>query len=216
MAADSPVRFIDAFDDDLDLGEAGFHRSRPKATGRPGYDPGDMLKLYLYGYLNRVRSSRRLEAEATRNLELIWLLRRAAAGLQDHRRLSAGQSGRPSRLVFRQPSCVLCRELDLFGRELLAVDGTRLKAVNNPGPQLLPRATLARYIACETADAELDEVSGRAGRRSTAARMSGIRLARGSRHLGRRRSSGLRERRERRRRRCWRSWIGPGARARSR
>lgn len=75
VAADSPVRFIDPFVDDLDLGEAGFCRSRPKATGRPGYDPGDMLKLYLYGYLNRVRSSRRLEAEATRNLELIWLLR---------------------------------------------------------------------------------------------------------------------------------------------
>ena len=75
VAADSPVRFIDAFVYDLDLGAAGFHRSRPKATGRPGYDPGDMLKLYLYGYLNRVRSSRRLEAEATRKLEVIWLLR---------------------------------------------------------------------------------------------------------------------------------------------
>lgn len=59
----------------LILAELGFHRSQPKATGRPGYDPGDMLKLYLYGYLNRVRSSRRLEAEALRNLEVIWLLR---------------------------------------------------------------------------------------------------------------------------------------------
>lgn len=71
VSAHNPVRFIDAFVDDLDLGEAGFHRSRPKATGRPGYDPGDMLKLYLYGYLNRVRSSRRLEAETTCNLDLI-------------------------------------------------------------------------------------------------------------------------------------------------
>jgi transposase len=68
LAVGSPVRFIDAFVDDLDLGEAGFHRSRPKATGRPGYDLGDMLKLYLYGYLNRVRWSRRLEAETTRDL----------------------------------------------------------------------------------------------------------------------------------------------------
>ena len=75
VAADNPVRFIDAFVDDLDLGAAGFVRSRPKTTGRPGYDPADMLKLYLYGYLNRVRSSRRLAAEAARNLELIWLLR---------------------------------------------------------------------------------------------------------------------------------------------
>ena len=73
VSADNPVRFINAFVDDLDLGKAGFHRSQPKATGRPGYDPGDMLKLYLYGYLNRVRSSRRLEAEAVRNLEVIWL-----------------------------------------------------------------------------------------------------------------------------------------------
>ena len=69
------MRFIDAFVDDLDLGEAGFARARPKATGRPGFDPGDLLKLYLYGYLNRVRSSRRLETEAIRNLEVIWLLR---------------------------------------------------------------------------------------------------------------------------------------------
>lgn len=75
VSADNPVRFIDAFVEDLDLGDAGFHRTRPKTTGRPGYAPGDMLKLYLYGYLNKVRSSRRLKAEATRNLELIWLLR---------------------------------------------------------------------------------------------------------------------------------------------
>jgi transposase len=75
VSADNPVRFIDAFVDDLDLGDAGFLRSRPKATGRPGFDPGDMLKLYLSGYLNRVRSSRRLEAEAVRNLEVICPLR---------------------------------------------------------------------------------------------------------------------------------------------
>ena len=75
VAADNPVRFIDAFVDDLDLGSAGFVRSRPKATGRPGYDPADMLKLYLYGYLNRIRSSRHLAAA------------RGAAGLSDHRRL---------------------------------------------------------------------------------------------------------------------------------
>jgi transposase len=74
VAADNPVRFIAAFVDDLDLGELGFGRSRPKATGRPGYDPADLLKLYLYGYLNRVRSSRCLAAETARNLEVIWLL----------------------------------------------------------------------------------------------------------------------------------------------
>src|SRR3954470_8517992 len=72
---DNPVRFIDAFVDDLDLKEAGFARVEPKNTGRPGYDPADLLKLYIYGYVNRVRSSRRLEAETRRNVGVIWLLR---------------------------------------------------------------------------------------------------------------------------------------------
>src|SRR5215213_1521351 len=71
VAADNAVRFVEAFVDELDLSAANFVRSRPKATGRPGYAPGDLLKLYLYGYLNRVRSSRRLAAEAGRNLEVI-------------------------------------------------------------------------------------------------------------------------------------------------
>jgi transposase len=72
--ADNPVRFIDAFVDGLDLAAAGFSRVTAKATGRPGYAPGELLKLYIYGYLNRVRSSRRLEREAHRNVEVIWLL----------------------------------------------------------------------------------------------------------------------------------------------
>ena len=129
VAADNPVRFIDAFVDDLDLGKAGFQRARPKATGRPGFDPGDMLKLYMYGYLNRVRSSRRLEAEASRNLEVIWLLR----GLRPDFKTIA-DFRRDNRAVFKavfRAFVILCRKLDLFGRELLAVDGTRLKAVNS-------------------------------------------------------------------------------------
>ena len=76
VGSDNPVRFIDAFVDGLDLDAAGFQRVHAKGTGRPGYDPGDILKLYLYGYLNRIRSSRRLELETHRNLEVIWLLRR--------------------------------------------------------------------------------------------------------------------------------------------
>ncbi len=75
VGPDNPVRFIDAFVDELDLAAAGFARSKAKATGRPGYAPADLLKLYVYGYLNRVRSSRRLEAETHRNIEVIWLLR---------------------------------------------------------------------------------------------------------------------------------------------
>ncbi len=75
VGADNPVRFIDAFVDGLDLAEAGFAGVAAKRTGRPGYAPKDLLKLYIYGYLNRVRSSRRLEAETHRNIEVIWLLR---------------------------------------------------------------------------------------------------------------------------------------------
>src|ERR1700683_2375460 len=75
VGSDNPVRLIAAFVCGLDLVEAAFARVQPKATGRPGYAPGDLLKLYIYGYLNRVRSSRRLEAECHRNIEVIWLLR---------------------------------------------------------------------------------------------------------------------------------------------
>ena len=75
VEVDNPVRFIDVFVDGLDLAAAGFGRVEAKATGRPGYAPGDLLKLYIYGYLNRVRSSRRLEREARRNIEMLWLLR---------------------------------------------------------------------------------------------------------------------------------------------
>src|SRR5215213_7444804 len=101
----------------------------PKATGRPGYAPADLLKLYIYGYLNRVRSSRRLEAETHRNIEVIWLLRHLKPDFKtiaDFRR----DNRKAFRPVFRQ-FVLLCKQLDLFGRELLAVDGTRIKAVNN-------------------------------------------------------------------------------------
>lgn len=74
IAEDDPVRFVDAFVDSLDLQALGFQRAVPKETGRPPYHPGDLLKLYIYGYLNRIRSSRRLEKEANRNVELMWLL----------------------------------------------------------------------------------------------------------------------------------------------
>ena len=106
-------------------GLIGFKR---RATGRPGYDPADLLKLYIYGYLNRVRSSRRLEAETHRNIEVIWLLRRLVPDFK-----TIADFRRENRDAFRQvfrAFVALCRELDLFGRELIAVDGTRLKAVN--------------------------------------------------------------------------------------
>jgi len=143
VGPDNPVRFIEAFVDELDLAAAGFARVVPKTTGRPGYDPADLLKLYIYGYLNRVRSSRRLEAETHRNIEVIWLLR----GLKPDFKTIA-DFRRDNRAAFRpvfRAFVVLCRQLDLFGRELLAVDGTRIKAVNNKDRNFT-RAALTKFV----------------------------------------------------------------------
>lgn len=130
VPADAPVRFLDAFVDQLDLEKLGFQRSQPAQTGRPGYDPADLLKLYLYGYLYRIRSSRRLENEAHRNVELMWLLRQLRPDFKtiadfrkDNRQCFKG--------VFKQFN-LLCRKLDLFGAELVAIDGSKFKAVNHP------------------------------------------------------------------------------------
>ena len=143
VGPDNPVRFIDAFVDGLDLTKAGFARAAPEKTGRPGYAPGDMLKLYIYGYLNRVRSSRRLEAECHRNIEVIWLL---ATLKPDFKTIAdfRADNCKAFRAVFRQ-FVVLCRKLDLFGRELIAVDGTRIKAVNNKDRNFT-KGSLAKFI----------------------------------------------------------------------
>src|SRR6201995_1095782 len=152
VGTDNPVRFIDAFVDGLDLAAAGFAVVEPKGTGRPGYMPADLLKLYIYGYLNRVRSSRRLEAETHRNIEVIWLLRHLKPDFKtiaDFRR----DNRKAFRPIFRQ-FVLLCRQLDLFGKELLAVDGTRIKAVNNKDRNFT-RASLAEFI--KLADEKLDD-----------------------------------------------------------
>jgi transposase len=118
VGPDNSVRFVDAFVDGLDLADTGFANIEPKAAGRLGHAPADLLKLYIYGYLNRVRSSRRLEAEMHRNIEVIWLLRhlkpdfKTIADFRSHNCHTVRQ-------VFRR-FVLLCRELDLFGRELLA------------------------------------------------------------------------------------------------
>src|SRR5450755_3416362 len=143
VGSGNAVRFIDAFVDGLDLVEAGFARVQPKATGRPGYAPGDLLKLYIYGYLNRVRSSRRLEAECHRNIEVIWLLRTLKPDFKTVADFRADNRA-AFKSVFRQFT-LLCKRLDLFGRELLAVDGTRIKAVNNKDRNFT-RASLRTFI----------------------------------------------------------------------
>lgn len=129
VAGDSPVRAIEAFVRGLDLRalEVG---SAPAETGRPGYDPADLLMLYIYGYLHRIRSSRRLEAECHRNVELMWLLR----GLRpDHWTIAAFRRKNRTRFkgVMREFN-LLCRKLELFGAELVAIDGAKFKAVNSP------------------------------------------------------------------------------------
>ena len=131
IAAGNPVRFIDAFVGQLDLGKEGFRHGEMPATGRPPYDPGDLLRLYLYGYLNRVRSSRGLEREAGRNLEVIWLLRKLRPDFKtiaEFRRENAAGI----KAVGRQ-FLLLCRKLELFGGELVAIDSTKIKGQNSKG-----------------------------------------------------------------------------------
>src|SRR3984957_15224721 len=119
VSADCPARFIDAFVEGLNLPKLGFVRCRAAATGRPSYHPADLLKLYIYGYLNRIRSSRRLETEAGRNMELIWLLR----GLRPDFKTIADfrKDNRAAFLPLFKQFNLLCRRLDLFGAELVAM-----------------------------------------------------------------------------------------------
>lgn len=129
ITEDNPVRFIDAFAGSLDLAALGFTRVSPAETGRPAYDPADLLRLYLYGYLNRVRSSRMLEREAKVNLEVMWLLGKLAPDFKtvaDFRR----DNLKAIKQVCREFT-LLCRKLKLFGGELVAIDGSKFKAVNN-------------------------------------------------------------------------------------
>jgi transposase len=130
VGADNPVRFLDAFVAKLDLRAAGFEfpKDNAQGRGRPAYHPADLLKLYLYGYLNQVRSSRRLEAECGRNLEVIWLLGELKPDFKtiaDFRKDNAAAFKAVVREFTR-----LCRQLDLFGGQLLAIDGTKVKASN--------------------------------------------------------------------------------------
>jgi len=123
------TRVIDAYIEGLDLGKLGFAKPEPNGTGRPMYDPKDMLKLYVYGYINRIRSSRRLEAESKRNLEVIWLLGKLTP---DHKTIARFRHDNSKALknVFRD-FVKLCVRLDLYGKELAAIDGSKFKAVNS-------------------------------------------------------------------------------------
>ena len=129
VGTDNPVRVIEAFVEQLELREMGFEGVDPESTGRPAYHPSVLLKIYIYGYLNRVQSSRRLEQETQRNLELMWLTGRL---MPDFKTIAnfRKDNGRAIRRVCRQ-FIVLCRELNLFTQALVAIDGSKFKAVNN-------------------------------------------------------------------------------------
>ena len=141
---DHPVRVIDAFVDTLDLAQLGFSKVEAEATGRPPYLPGDLLKLYIYGYLNQVRSSRRLEREARRNLEVLWLINRVAPSFKT---IADFRKDHPKPIVGVCRSFIaFCREQALFGSELLAIDGTKIAAVASRKKVITPKK-LAEQIA---------------------------------------------------------------------
>ena len=126
VAEDHPVRVIDAYIDQLDLSELGFSKAITRQTGRKPYHPGDLLKLYIYGYLNQVRSSRRLEKECHRNLEVIWLMKRLRPDFKtiaDFRKDNS-KAIRAACQVFIH----FCRDAQLLSVELVAIDGSKFKA----------------------------------------------------------------------------------------
>src|SRR6201993_3728734 len=161
IAEENPVRAIDVFVEELELGALGFEGVAPAATGRPGYHPGLLLKLYIYGYINQVASSRRLEREAGRNVELMWLTGRLAPDFKtiaDFRR----DNGSAIRAACRQ-FVELCRKLGLFAQAVAAIDGSKFKAVNARDKNFTPaklkkrmeqgEARIERYMAAlETTD----------------------------------------------------------------
>ena len=167
VAEDNPVRAIEAFADGLDLGQVGFTRVEALVTGRPGYHPATLLKIYIYGYLNRIPSSRRLERECQRNIELVWLTGQLAPDFKtiaDFRK----DNGKAICEVCRA-FVALCRKLDLLSAASIAIDGSKFKAVNardknfteSKMKRRLERIdeSIARYMAqLETADRHGDAV----------------------------------------------------------
>jgi len=168
VGEDNPVRAVEAFIEELDLTGLGFAGVVPEATGRPSYHPATLLKIYLYGYLNRIASSRRLERETQRNLELMWLTGRLMPDFKtiaDFRR----DNGPAIQATCRQ-FVLLCRRLKLFSEAVVAIDGSKFKAVNNRDKNYTPaklqsrikqvEASIARYLsAMDAADRQEGEVA---------------------------------------------------------
>jgi transposase len=182
VAADHPVRVIDAFVDTLDLKALGFSKVAAEATGRPPYRPGDLLKLYVYGYANQMRSSRRLEREAARNIEVQWLINRVSPSFKtvaDFRRDHAWAIVGVTRAFVR-----FCRGQSLYGGELAAIDGSKVEAVASRKTVITPKklakqtealdAKIAQYLADMDA-ADLEEASVEAGPADVAGALAKLR-----------------------------------------
>jgi transposase len=185
IAADSAVRVIDAFVDSLDLAELGFSKVEAKATGRPPYDPYDLLKLYIYGYLNQMRSSRRLEREAQRNVEVFWLVNRVrpvfktiADFRKDHPEAIAGVC---------RAFIAFCRRQEVFGGAILAIDGSKIAAVASRKQVITKKklaerdAAIERKIADYLAamdEADAEETSAEPAQADVAAALAALKVQR--------------------------------------
>jgi transposase len=166
IAEDNPVRVVDVFIEELDLKALGFDGAEPEATGRPSYHPATLLKIYIYGYLNRIQSSRRLERETQRNVELIWLTGRLSPDFKtiaDFRK----DNGKAIRRVCRE-FVVLSRNLGLFSEAIVAIDGSKFKAVNNRDKNFTDRKLQARMQQLEESIARYLADLDRADREQTA------------------------------------------------
>src|SRR5437667_941619 len=166
VSIDDPVRVIDAFVETLDLAALGFSKAVAEEMGRPPYAPGDLLKLYIYGYLHRVRASRRLEAETRRNVQVMWLLNRLTPSFKtiaDFRKDHAEAIIAVCRAFIR-----FCREQSLFGAELLAIDGTKIAAVASREQVITPEQIKKRDAAIERKIAEHLAAMDEADRREPA------------------------------------------------
>ena len=185
IAEDNPVRAIEVFVDELDLQGLGFAGMEPEATGRPAYHPSTLLKIYVYGYLNRIQSSRRLEREAQRNVELIWLTGKLAPDFKtiaEFRKDNGQAIGRVCSQFI-----VLCRGLGLFSEAIVAIDGSKFKAVNNRDKNFTEHKLKARMAQLEESVSRYLAELDRADRSPEAVPKAGCRCSR-------RRSAGSRRR----------------------
>jgi transposase len=187
VPGDSEVRVIDAFVDTLDLARAGFSKVKVEATGRPPYHPADLAKLYVYGYVNQLRSSRRLEREAQRNVEVFWLINRLAP---DFKTIADFRKDHPEAIIaVCRAFTRFCRDHSVFGAELLAVDGTKIAAVASRKQVITPKriakmdAAIERKIAGYLAamdEADLQEPAPEAAVVDVAAAVAALKARRES------------------------------------